>query len=146
MGRRTAYWAVCDSPVQTSWNPSLELLLQSGSNKRIGAMVNATSRRNIHGLALLWLTQNCSRDKEGGGPHRQPQACAKDHEAVRPGKQSAGAQHIKTASPTCQIPLFVKRNDLASSPRGVEHRYHLHSTASGVWWSPKTRQVTKLYC
>ena len=30
-------------------------------------MVNATSRRNIHGLALLWLTQNCSRDKEGGG-------------------------------------------------------------------------------
>ena len=47
VGRRTAYWAVCDSPVQTSWNPSLELLLQSGSNTRIGAMVNATSRRNI---------------------------------------------------------------------------------------------------
>lgn len=145
MDRRTTHWAVCNSSVQTPWNPSLELLLQTGANKCLRAMVNAAGRRDLHGLVLLWLAQNCSRAKEGM-PHCQPQTCAKDHEAIRPGKQSARTQHLKAASRTCQVPLFAEGNDPTGASRSMEHRYHLHSTSSGVCVPRSCNRLVQSLC
>lgn len=130
MDRQKSTRAVSGSPMQMPRRSPLQLLLQADAGQRLGTVADATRRRDLYGLAVLWLTENRSGAEERGA-RRQPQACATDHAASWPSEQSARAKYLEATPRTHQIPVLAQRLVPDRPSRGLEHRYHLHSIAAG---------------
>ena len=131
MDRQKTTRAVCDSPVQTPRCSPFQLLLHTSADQRIRAVADATRRRTLYDLAILWLKKDRPRTEEGG-EQCQSQACATNHAPSWSGEQSARAKYLEAASGAHQVSVFAERAALIEPPRGLEYGYNLYSASSGV--------------
>ena len=137
--------AVCGSPVPAPWYFPFQLLLQAGVGKRIRATVDTPGRRTLYDMAVLWLTEDRPGVEERGAG-RQPQAHTTNHEAAGYRKQSARTKYLKASSRAHQVPLFAEWAAPIESSRGVELRYHLHPTSTGVCVSRSCDRLVQPTC
>jgi len=108
-------------------------------------VADATRRRALYDLAILWLKEDRPRTEEGG-EQRQSQARATNHATSWPGEQSARAKYLEAASGTHQVSVFAERSALIEPPRSLEYGYNLHSASSGVRVSRSCDRLVQSPC
>lgn len=131
MDRQKPKRAVRGSPMQTPWDPSIQLLLSASSYKPVRAMVDETHRRDVYSSAVFRLEEN-HREFARGRPQHQSQTRPADHETPWDCQHSTRTPCLKTPPRTCQISVFTPRPGSFYTPRSVELRHHLYSASARI--------------
>ena len=118
-------------PVRANRAAPLELLLRAANAECFRSCAHETSRRNLHGEALLRFSENSTGVAKGRARH-QSKTNSGDHAESGLGWQPTGPQYVQEPSGTHQISLSLAgpRNLIPTSR--VEHGHYVHSAAKWI--------------
>jgi len=124
---------------------TLKLLLRRRSCKKLRSSSNEAYRRDLHRASLLWLSKNY-RGVAKGGVSSESETHSEGHAISRTCWTTARPAHIKAAPRAQGLSVPVKREKDYPAVRGLEHRYHLYSTAKRVCISCRSHGLVQSAC
>lgn len=107
---------------------TLKLLLRRENTSKLRPFSDETCRRGLHGMALLWFSQNYA-GAEKGRAYSQPEAYPEKHAISWIGRSTARPKYLENPPAAQNISLSSERGKCFQTLASLEHRHHLYSFA-----------------
>lgn len=114
-------------PVRADWTTPSILLLQAGHSERQRPISQTARRRDLYGMAILWISENSRRASSRRTPG-QSEESPKHYAGIGISWMRTWAQYISESTRAPKISVSSERFKNPTSRAGVEHGYHLHSS------------------
>jgi hypothetical protein len=142
MDRTTPQSAFDYRTMQIDWRSTCKFLLRTSASKCIQSADYEASRRNLHGVAILWITTNYQRIAERRARYKS-KTNPRHHANTGIGECSTRAKHIEKSSGTSEISLSVARSRHPQAIARVEHRYNVYPLAGRFCVSCRSHRLVQ---
>ncbi len=145
MDRRTSSRALRRGSMPPLWTGKVQLLLSARTYQRYGFTTPKTRRRDLYCSSTLWFKEYY-RCITGCGISHQSQENPEYYEGLRRSWHSAWPPHFKATSRTYKVSISPQRDFDSEAIPGLEHRYHLYTSAKWLRISMRSYGLVQSFC